>query len=374
MSAENKMFEMWRETITRRYGDAFDQNFVQQAHENLVSAYRKFIASGCADPHFINEICTSDLHKSAQRLGEVLLYERLSHLGLSPTSKAKGPDFQVEINGRTVWLELITPSAGDDSRIGELIDAQDPLHPCPEQASELKRRSLLRVSNAVSAKIAKYEQYLEDKVVSAEAPLVIVVNDALLCPDSFYFGVSFNAGNGIGGVSLAEHAVNSVGPSMWVKRQNSGQYVLEHTFRETVKNRPEPKKDGSPRQPVPVSLFGNPTEPDAQAAAKRASIISAVLQVTLREDYGVFMLLRDKAETDERLCEALLSKGILVKNQNSKNPLDAETSSLLTTVVVAPALTTREVWDLENRRLKQLFGDAYQEKPFPDLRCRSNSE
>ncbi len=365
MSSEKELFSRWKETLARRYGDCFDSGFVQEAHENLVSAYQKFIASDCVDPHFIDEICSSDLNKSAQRLGEALLYEKLSHLGLDPTGKPIGPDFRVEIKGQPIWLELVTPSTGDDIHINQLFDAEDPLSPCPKQTTELRQRSLLRVTSAISEKLTKFEKYLRDGVVPPRDPLIIIVNDALLCPDSFFYGVSHNADNGVGGVSLVEHAVNGIGPSVWVAGEDPGQYVIQRTYRDFVDNRPEPKIDGGARQAVPVRLFANPTEPDAGADARKAAIVSAVFQTTLREDYGVLMLLRAKAETEERLIETPLSRGAFVKNPHANNPVNADASALLTTVVVASDLSIRDLWNLENRRLKYLLGDVFQEKPFP---------
>lgn len=362
MSTEKELFSRWRETLARRYGKILGEESVQRAHENLVSSYENFVASDCADPHFSSEICSSDSNKSAQRLGEMLLYEKLINLGLNPISKPKGPDFLIEISGRYIWLELVTPSIGDDYRIGDLFEAHDPLSPCPEQATELKNRLLLRISSAISSKLVVYEKYLRDGVVPSTDPLIIVINDALLCPDSSFYGVSHGADKGIGGGSLAEHAVNGIGASVWAWGQDAMKYELQDTFRNLVENRPEPKKDGGPRQDVPVSLFVYPTEPHAEKYAQRATIISAVLQMTLREDYGLFMLFREKAKTEDRLFETLLSGVVFVENPRANNPVDVQALALLKTNVLAPALSAKELWDLQNRRLKLLFGDLYKVK------------
>lgn len=336
MFTEEELFATWKKTLARRYGEVFPESFVQEAYENLLSSYKDFISSKCVAPHFVREILSPDSNKSAQRLGEALLYERLSHAGLNPVSKSKGPDFCIQVNGQSIWLELVTPSTGDDSRIAELHGSHDPLRPCAESADELRHRTLLRISSAISQKLEKYESYISGNVVGADDPLVIVVNDALLCPDAFLYGVSTNADKGVSGVSLAEHAVNSLGPLVWAVGGDPGQYVMQPTYRDVVNNRPEPDKNGNTRGEVPVSLFGLPTEPKAQAIAKRATIISAVLQVTLREDYGILMLLRAKAEHENRIIENLISRGTLVKNQNSRNPVGVETSEILMKVVVAP--------------------------------------
>lgn len=361
------LFQRWRATLERRYGQGYPVEFVDKAHENLLAAYASFGAGGCADSQFLAELCSVNANKSAQRLGEMLLFERLAHAGYRPEPSLGGwgPDFRIQQDGRQVCLELITPSIGDDAKINELFASDDPLNPCPDAATELRERTLLRMTSAIAEKLIKYEGYLRDGVVGLQDMLVIVVNDALLCPDTFFYGVSHNADAGVGGQSLAEHAVHGCGPSYWELGSEGANYTMKSTFREIVDNRPEPARNGNSRKPVPVSLFGSPAEKEAADIAERSSIISAVLQVTLREDYGVLMILRDKAETDERLCESLVQPGILVSNPRAKNPIDRPRQRGLMKVVDAPPLTVKELWDLKNRELKMLLGDGYKEKPFP---------
>ncbi|KHS74972.1 hypothetical protein QT13_03635 [Pectobacterium brasiliense] len=363
------LFQRWKTTLERRYGQGFPAEFVEKAHENLLTAYANFDSSGCADSQFFAELGSANVNKSTQRLGEMLLFERLEHAGYrpEPSSGGWGPDFRIQQDGKQICLELITPSTGDDVRINELFASHDPLNPCPEAATELRQRTLLRMTGAIAEKLIKYEGYLRDGVVGPQDVLVIVVNDALLCPDTFFYGVSHNADSGVGGQSLAEHAVYGCGHSVWEPDSEGTNYVLKSVFREIVDNRPEPARNGNPRKPVPVSLFGSPTDEDAADIAERSSIISAVLQVTLREDYGVLMTLRDKAETDERLCENLVQPGILVSNPRAKNPIDRPSQRGLMKVVEAPHLTAKDLWDLSNRHLKMLLGEDYKEQSFPGM-------
>jgi hypothetical protein len=299
----------------------------------------------------------------------MLLFERLEHAGYrpEPSPRGWGPDFQIQHDGKQIWLELITPSTGDDVKINELFASHDPLNPCTKVATELRERTLLRMTGAIAEKLNKYERYLKDGVVGSQDALVIVVNDALLCPDAFFYGVSHNADAGVGGQSLAEHAVNGCGRSVWEADSEGKNYILKRTFREIIDNRPEPTRCGNPRTPVPVSLFGSPAGEEVADIAARSSIISAVLQVTLREDYGVLMILRDKAEIDERLCENLVQSGILVSNPRAKNPIDPPSQRGLMKVVEAPPLTAKELWDLRNRHMKMLLGEIYKEQPFPGM-------
>ena len=362
-----EVFKRWKATLDRRYGQGFPAEFVEKAHENLLDAYASFDASGCADSQFLTELCSASANKSAQRLGEILLFERLKHAGYDPkpSPNSWGPDFLIQQDGKQICLELITPSTGDDVKINELFTSHDPLNPCPNAATELRQRTLLRMTAAIAEKLGKYEGYLRDGVVGSQDVLVIVVNDALLCPDVFFYGVSHNADAGVGGQSLAEHAVYGFGHSIWESDSEGGNYVRKSTFREIVDNRPEPARDASPRGPVPVSLFGTPVQPEAAEIAHRASVISAVLQVTLREDYGFMMLLREKAEFEDRLVEGLLRPGALVINPRAANPMYVSLQQGLMRIVDAPALSLKEAWDLKNRELKLLFGEGYKEQPFP---------
>ncbi|TWI47106.1 hypothetical protein IQ22_04379 [Pseudomonas duriflava] len=367
MRSINEVFQRWKVTLERRYGDGFPAEFVDTAHENLLAAYASFHASGCADSKFLRELCSSDVNKSAQRLGEILLFERLKHAGYDPkpSHNGWGPDFLVQQDGKKICLELITPSTGDDLKINRLFSSHKPLEPCPHAAIELRQRTLLRMTAAIAEKLGKYEGYLSDGVVSSQDVLVIVVNDALLCPDTFFYGVSHNADSGVGGQSLAEHAVYGFGHSVWEPDNEGTNYILRSTFREFVDNRPEPKRDGSARGPVPVSLFKTPDQQEAAEIAQRASVISAVLQVTLREDYGVLMLLREKAETEERLIEGQLRPGVLAVNPRAVNPLYVPLQHGLMKMVDAPPLSLKEAWDLKNRELKMILGEGYKEQPFP---------
>lgn len=369
MIKTEELFHRWRTALERRYGQGFPVEFVDKAHENLLAAYASFDASGCADNQFLKELCSADANKSAQRLGEMLLFERLEHAGYrpEPSPGGWGPDFRIQQDGKQICLELITPSTGDDVKINELFASDDPLNPCPKAATELQQRTLLRMTSAIAQKLTKYEGYLADRVVGPQDVLVIVVNDALLCPDAFFYGVSHNADAGVGGQSLAEHAVFGCGHSVWELNSEGTSYILKSTLREIVENRPEPARNGNPRKPVPVNLFGSPPKEEANDIAERSSIISAVLQVTLREDYGVLMIHRDKAETDERLFEDLVQPGILVSNPRSRNPIDSPSQRGLLKVIEAPPLTAKEAWDLNNRRLKMLLGKNYKEQPFPGM-------
>ena len=357
---ETELFNRWKETLIRRHGDS-DHEFVIQAHANLVEAYKRFKKSNCADPTFLKEICSHDLNKSAQRLGEMLLYDRLSHAFPSEaiSSKAHGPDFLVEVDGRRIWLELITTTIGDDARIKELDDNYDPLNPSAEDSTELRKRHLLRITNAIDIKLKVYQKYLDEKDeakrrVMPDDALIIVVNDAGLCPDIFGFGALVPVVEGVSGRPLIEEAVLGIGSVRGMKTEGKEGYVFKHTYRNEIPNRPEPTKLGERRKPVPVDLF-TPSHNKSQIQHD-PKIVSALMQVTLREEYGLFMHLRHKAETEDRLGEMLLPEiCVIVPNPTAFNQIDLATQRKLIQKTNLKPLSEKEAVELMGRHSRFLF-------------------
>lgn len=353
-----RMFaERCREVLLARYQD---ERLVDTAVSNLETVRARFLRSGCADKNFERELKSDDTGKFAQRLGEMLLFERLNHAGFRLTSAGRGPDFRTEMKGEVAWLELVSPSAGEDTRIDELFASHNPLRPDPNAATELRERVLLRICTGISAKLEAFERYLRDGIVKPGQACVIVINDALMCsPTVPFFGVSLGAEEGIGGGPLAEHAVYGVGHRYWQKSEASSQFEIVSTFREQTNNRPEPAKDGSVREPVPVSLFARPTFERPKEFANRAQVISAVMQVTLREDYGVLMQIRAKVEQEDRVGENLLFPGAVIRNPNALVPLAPSIERGLKTMANLPSLSVEEAMELAQRRFAILTGGRY---------------
>ncbi|WP_155696938.1 hypothetical protein [Burkholderia stagnalis] len=340
-----------RAALLARYQD---ETQADAAIAKLEALYETFLQSGCADRHFERELASENPATFAQRLGELLLFERLSHAGFSLSSVNDGPDFRAELDGQIVWFELVTPSAGEDTRIAELFELQNPLYPDPNAGIELSERCLLRICAGIAAKLNRFEEYL--KFIKPTEACVIVVNDALLCPNVGYYGLSHGADNGIGGESLVRHAVFGVDQPYWEKEVAGGQYKIVERSREEAANRPEPTRDGTPRKPVPVTLFGSPESDRPQVFANRARVISAAMQVTLREDCGVLMTTRDKAEHEDRLAEILLHRGHVVPNPNAQTPLPASFIQRLSSITNLPPPTGEEIADLRRRYFGMVTG------------------
>jgi hypothetical protein len=70
--------------------------------------------SGLAPPHLLAEIISGDDHKFWTNVWEAMLYRHLSSLGFDVRGNVKkagqrGPDFRIEHQGRTIWIEAVTP-------------------------------------------------------------------------------------------------------------------------------------------------------------------------------------------------------------------------------------------------------------------------
>jgi hypothetical protein len=156
-----------------------------------------------------------------------------------------------------------------------------------------------------------------------------------------------------------EHATLRYGHALWVEDGAPGQYKLVPTFRDRAPNRPESAVEGGSRHPVPVTLFAQPADDADREFFKRGNIISGVMQLTLREDYGLLMLLRDKAEKDDQLTARLLYPGTLVPNPYASHPLTDKLKEGLMKIANLKPLSIGEAMNLAERHLESLFGKPH---------------
>ena len=63
-----------------------------------------------ADGHFLSEIKSDE--KFQDRFWEMHLGNVLLEKGFNISSKNKGPDFKIDLNGQIIWIEAITASNG----------------------------------------------------------------------------------------------------------------------------------------------------------------------------------------------------------------------------------------------------------------------
>ena len=138
--------------------------------EFLVSTYDRFIADGLSDPNFTKGLLSPSETTHTQRLSEMLLADMLWQQGFSLASSASGPDLRATKDGRSVWVELITPAPNG-------ID--DDFH---HQAINLRWTSAIREKwkKLVGNPEKGAPGYLAQGIVGQGEPYVIAVNQQLL--------------------------------------------------------------------------------------------------------------------------------------------------------------------------------------------------
>jgi hypothetical protein len=166
----------------------------------------QYAASGLSPPHLVAEIETGDEGKLWSCIWEAMLYRHLRSIGCAPRNSVtaagqQGPDFCVEQQGRTIWIEAIVPSPEgipadwlETPRRGEFRVKTKPDQP-----------RVLRCTSAIDAKQKKFAEYRTKGIISASDCTVIAVN---ICRLSDY---DFD-GNGVSQLPLVMEAVFPVGP------------------------------------------------------------------------------------------------------------------------------------------------------------------
>lgn len=121
-----------------------------------------------ADPNFPQEF-SKNLHP---RFWEMYLGTRLleRNFKLVPKKSSFGPDFQILLEGKSVWIEAIAPEDGTGKDAVPSIDELNGINPIPED------KIILRFTNAISTKIKKREDYIEKGVISADDAFIIALN------------------------------------------------------------------------------------------------------------------------------------------------------------------------------------------------------
>lgn len=110
-----------------------------------------------------------------QRWWEMYLTVGLIRLGCTPKCSRLdyGPDIPLEIDGSRVYLDAIAPSVGIASdRVPQPV--RNGVYDFPE------RECLLRLTQALTDKCAKFTQYITSNVVSSDSPCIVALSSCAL--------------------------------------------------------------------------------------------------------------------------------------------------------------------------------------------------
>jgi hypothetical protein len=133
--------------------------------DRLWSSYRPF-----ADRHFVQEFRLRTHDRYWEMYLTCLL---LSQDRQVECPKPKGPDILVIDGNRSVWIEAVTASGGDDSNPDRVTE--------PERAAAFiypEDQVVLRYRNSIDAKWSKYQVYQDEGIVSDRDAWVIAVHGA----------------------------------------------------------------------------------------------------------------------------------------------------------------------------------------------------
>lgn len=174
------------------------------AHAHYTDLLEEFWDSGLATPHMIDEVEVDDEGKFWAFMWEAMLYRHFRSRGLqlrevpAPKSGQLGPDFAIDHDGQTIWIEAIAPTA-------EGIPHTYRFKKYGEAYAVPHEAMLLRWTSAIADKAKKLQGYREKGLIGANDPAVIAVNGCQLS-DHFFDD------NGISQLPVALEAVFPIGP------------------------------------------------------------------------------------------------------------------------------------------------------------------
>jgi hypothetical protein len=144
----------------------------QQMTEYLERLWEQF--KPYADKHFIEEFTSGEEAKFQQRYWEMLMYDHLIRCGYKEriTSCNRGPDFKVDIDGKTVWIECVAP--GTDKVLDEYWKRIRESGRGPGNFNGLA----LRWTGSCDSKLKKIQGYIENGIINSGTDAVIIAINA----------------------------------------------------------------------------------------------------------------------------------------------------------------------------------------------------
>jgi hypothetical protein len=163
------LFEAFQTPIDPKYSLVRDDPRFQEQKlflENLWSVFAPF-----ADPNYKSELA----NKFHPRFWEMYLACTLIEMGfqLIPRTSSYGPDIQINLNGRNLWIEATAPDAGTgDDAVPGYPNSDDFIQwtRVPEE------QIILRLTNSLYKKCQKYHEYVSSGLVSENDLFVIAIN------------------------------------------------------------------------------------------------------------------------------------------------------------------------------------------------------
>lgn len=278
--------DKWLKSLSKKYGYEHEKNreIVDESVKILEDIYCSFVNSEQSDNKFISQILKGKNRQYEQAMGEMLFWDVLNkHSFKLCSNNGKGPDFHFILNDLDIYCELITPEVDGKGIIEKHNqDINTRIVAGARRTQEQDKEIFLRITSALKAKNEKYNNDKLNGIITENAICIIVINDALLCPEDLpMLGVSHS--------------------SDW----GSPPYVARATL-----NRNNNLKNNNGRN-IPTDGF----------LSDKLSNISAVMQVTLRDDYGYAKTLVSLENEESLRISGMIKDFDIVINQNAKERL-----------------------------------------------------
>lgn len=165
----NSLFEPLQSATDKKYLLVrSDSRFEEQRSflESLWKKYRPF-----ADPNFKSELA-SQFHP---RFWEMYLSCAFLELGfdLLPRKSSYGPDIQIALNNKKVWVEATAPDEGNgDDAVPGYSNTSETI----EWTRVPEEKIILRLTNSFFKKRKSFEEYISSGIVSENDICVIAIN------------------------------------------------------------------------------------------------------------------------------------------------------------------------------------------------------
>lgn len=137
--------------------------------KSISTLYQSYASWGIKDRKFEQDFCDGRNDHFYPYLWEMLLARHLKNLGLHLSSKDEGPDFKIEHQGQTIWIEATCPTPKEMPK-----DAK------PHLASALTGKKDKLTGRVLKGDVYK-SGYLTKNIVAPNDPYVIAINACRLC-------------------------------------------------------------------------------------------------------------------------------------------------------------------------------------------------
>ncbi|UST93744.1 hypothetical protein [Pseudomonas siliginis] len=283
MDTLKSLQKIWKHSLSAKYGygDEKNQALVDDSIKVLSNIFLKFNNSPYSDQKFSRQIINGNDKQYEQALSEMLFFDILErqNFKLLPTPN-EGPDFHALKNNFNIMCEVIAPKP-DNEGITEWHnnDLETRIGAGARRTKDQDREIFLKITSALKTKQEKFQTDKEKGLIPPNAACVVVINDALFLPEDIpMFGVS--------------HSAN------WGEAPYIARATLNGAFTLLTKN----------LKPIYINGFLNTS----------LDHISAIIQVTLRDDYGHRICLID--ELNEQFCRlaGFTNDYDIVLNNNAK--------------------------------------------------------